>query len=185
MEMLTLKEAAERLGVMRYNIMYLMETGAITASKVEPFEGQFWHEKTEVLFTAEALEEARAEFERRKFLHVFEQFGYVVEPDAKFAFGPGWEQILRNALTKLTAIPGPPKVTGGKEKFGAMVLHIDHDWTHKDEIKAIRDAYKLFSTETCEECGRPGHLRKGPHLWKTTCEKHAHLVGELPDSGQF
>lgn len=176
--MISIKDAAERLGVNIVNLMNLIDVGAVTPSKVVRHEGELWHEKTEIEVSPDDLAAFQAELERRRFPHVREQFGYVVKPDAHFAFGPGWENILRSALTKLTAIPGPPRVDGGKEKFGAMVLHIEHDRTHTDEIKAIRAAYKLFSEETCEECGKPGHLRKGRNLWKTTCEKHAHLVGE-------
>ena len=117
----------------------------------------------------------------RRFAHVFEQFGYVVEPDARFRFGEGWEQILRSALTKLSAVSGPPRVSGGKEKGGCLVLHVAHDPAQREAVEAIRADLRKRSLTVCEECGKAGRLRMGIAQFKTTCEDHAHLVGPLRD----
>lgn len=179
MEKLTLKEAADTLGVMQLRLLELVELGAISPAVVDKIGGNIYDRGTVVLFTAADLEDARAVIDRRKFRHVIEQHGDVLAPDAAFYFGPGWEPILRDALTALAAIPAV-KVTGGKEKFGAMVIHTAHDWTRTNDIKAIRETYHAASLATCEECGKPGRLIKGSP-WKTCCDDHARLAGVLPE----
>lgn len=194
--MLTIKEAAELLDVQWLYLMHIIHVGDVRPSVCELHDGAVWHELSRFEFSDNDLENFRAEIERRKFPHVHDQHAYVVEPDAEFACGPGWEQIIRSVATKLGTLPGPPRITGGKEKFGSLILYVSYDIIPEkydlkdislgDTIEDIREAARQKSVTICEECGEPGRLRMSYSWTKTTCEQHAHLVDNLrEDDGEI
>lgn len=61
METMTLKEAADRLGVMEMRLLELVDVGAISPSVVERKDGNLWSRETVVLFSADDIEQARAD----------------------------------------------------------------------------------------------------------------------------
>lgn len=194
--MLTIKEAAERLDVQWLYLMHIIHVGDVRPSVCELYDGEVWHELSRFEFSADDLEAFRAEIERRRFPHVREQHGDVVETDARFACGPGWEQIIRSVATKLSALPGPPRISGGKEKFGSLTLYVFYDIileeydvkdiSLRDAVEDIREAGRKKSVTICEECGEPGRLRMSYSRSKTTCDRHAHIVDYLhEDDGEI
>ncbi|MBP2563391.1 hypothetical protein J2857_006190 [Neorhizobium galegae] len=120
---------------------------------------------------------------------IYEQYGTVIKAGARFTCGPGWEQIIRSVAEKLATLPGPPRLTGGKEQFGSLVLYDSRvifceeydlkDIFPKESVQAIFEAVRKLSVTVCEECGQPGRLRIGASWTKTTCDRHAHLVNNL------
>lgn len=189
--MLTLAQAAERLNVTGLYLMHVIDVGDLRPSLYNAADGDVWHQDTEIAFSETDLDAFGTEIERRRFRHLHEQLGYLVAPEAEFAFGPGWEQIVRSAAQQLTTLPGRVRFSGGKEKFGSLTLYVSYDIFHEkhglkdilyDAVATIRETARKRSLTFCEECGEPGRLRMGYSIAKTTCDRHAHLVGPLRDN---
>ena len=191
--MIGIKEAAERLGVSILYLMKIIEVGDVVPTTVNRHDGELWREETEILFSDSDLEVFAAEIRERRFEHVFVQHGHVLDKDASFAFGKGWERIVRELATALGALDGPPRITGGKEKFGSLIVRIEYQRTQMKAVEVLKEAARKKSVTICEECGQPGRLRMGVSICKTTCNRHAHLaapfrdddgeINDLPPSG--
>jgi hypothetical protein len=67
-----------------------------------------------------------------------------------------------------------------KEKFGGLRFYIG---TGDDKLWDIITEYEKMSYITCEECGKPGELRKdGGNYggwWQTLCDKHYTEIKEI------
>jgi hypothetical protein len=61
-----------------------------------------------------------------------------------------------------------PRCVETKEKYGILRFYMD-DGT--DEMYEAIDAAEEESSETCEMCGKPGELNKGP-WYSTLCPEH-------------
>ncbi|AYM66192.1 hypothetical protein G6L68_25240 [Agrobacterium fabrum] len=181
-ELLSLEEAAKLIEVDKLHLMHIIDVGDVVPALVILHDGTVWHEKAEFGFTSADIIRFQEERDRRRFKHVHEQFGYVVPATAKFECGPGWETVIRRLADKLGAFPGPPKLVGGKEKFGSFQSRIvAHSPKHDERIDdLVREARKLSLT-LCDECGAPGRLRMGHSIAKTTCDRHAFLAEPLRD----
>ncbi|PTV70197.1 hypothetical protein [Agrobacterium pusense] len=179
-DLIPLAEAAKMIGMYQTAVWHIIDVGDVLPALTILHDGTVWHEKAEFGFTAADIIRFQEERDRRKFKHVHEQHSYVVPAAAKFACGPGWENVIRQLAERLGRLPGPPKLVDGKEKFGSfqcrIVLHTSERMPELDEL--AREARKLSLT-ICEECGAPGRLRMGQNIAKTTCDRHAHLAGPL------
>lgn len=176
----TLEDAAKMTGMAQTTIWHIIDVGDIIPALTILHDGTVWHEQSEFGFTAADIITFQEERERRGFRHVHEQFGYVVPSTAKFSCGPGWETVIRRLAERLGRLPGPPKLVGGKEKFGSFQSRIvPHSPQRDDAIDELARETRKLSLTICEECGAPGRLRMGISIAKTTCDRHAHLAGEL------
>jgi hypothetical protein len=97
-----------------------------------------------------------------------------------FECGDGWEPLIRALSGKLEALiaaqPEDERATASqvKEKFGTLRFYMDGATDAMYErIAEAEDE----SAHTCEECGKPGHLR-GKGWVFTACDDHA---GEVPE----
>lgn len=107
----------------------------------------------------------------------------TISEDASFAFDIGWRQLLQSAAERLETYPSAWKatITGGKEKFGCLVLHIACDAEQpgcRSELERLREEVRLRSLATCDICGQNGRLRLSS-IAKTVCDKHAAVLGDL------
>ncbi len=179
-ELIPLAEAAKMIGVSQSWLWRVIEVADVVPALTILHDGTVWHEQAEFGFTAADIVRFQEERDRRQFKHVFEQFGYVLPATAKFACGPGWETVIRRLADKLGQLPGPPKLVGGKEKFGSFQSRIvSHSTEHDERIDdLVREARKLSLT-ICDECGAPGRLRMGINIAKTTCDRHAFLAAPM------
>lgn len=176
-ELLPLEEAAKMIGVSQSWLWRVIEVGDVVPALTILHHGTVWHEQAEFGFTAADIVRFQEERDRRRFKHVYEQFGYVVPATAKFACGPGWETVIRRLADKLGQLPGPPKLVGGKEKFGSFQSSVSPSGDRTAEVDALQREARKLSLTLCEECGAPGRLRMGICIAKTTCDRHAHLAG--------
>ncbi|RVH69215.1 hypothetical protein CN198_14240 [Sinorhizobium meliloti] len=180
--MIGIKEAAERLGVSSLYLRKIIDVGDVVPSVVNRHDGELWHKQTEILFSESDLKAFAAEIRERRFHHVFAQHGYVVLADAKFACGKGWERVIRELATGLGAIPGPPpRLTGGKEKFGSFVAFVSCEDDQREAANALCEAARKKSLTICEECGGPARLRMGHGRCLTLCDRHSRLTHPLRD----
>lgn len=114
----------------------------------------------------------------------------TISEDASFAFDIGWRQLLQSAAERLETYPSAWKatITGGKEKFGCLVLHIACDYDQRgcrSELERLREEIRLRSLSTCDICSGQGRLRLSS-IAKTVCDKHAAVLGDLrEDDGQW
>ncbi len=178
--LMSLKEASKLTGMFQTAIWWIIDVGDILPALTILHDGTVWHEEAEFGFTAADIVRFQEERDRRKFKHVHEQFSYVVPATAKFDCGPGWETVIRQLAERLGRLPGPPKLVGGNEKFGSFQCRIvPHKAERDDAIDELARETRKLSLTICEECGAPGRLRVGQNIAKTTCDRHAHLVGPL------
>ncbi|MEI3807581.1 hypothetical protein V6R85_23965 [Agrobacterium sp. CCNWLW32] len=181
-DLISLEEAGKLLGMYQTALWHIIDVGDVIPALTILHDGTVWHEKAEFGFTSEDIIRFLEERDRRKFKHVHEQFGYVVPATAEFACGPGWETVIRRLADRLGALPGPPKLVGGKEKFGSFQSRIvTHSPEHDERIDELAREARKLSLTICEECGALGRLRMGVNIAKTTCDRHAHLAGPLRD----
>lgn len=101
-----------------------------------------------------------------------------------FDHGDGWFDIIWEASSKIEPIIAsliekykddkdfqeyPPRATQVKEKFGTLRFYMSSETV---EISKIIDEAESKSEVTCEDCGKPGVLRKGGWL-RTLCDEHS------------
>lgn len=181
-DLIPLEEAAKLIGVSQSWVWRVIDVGDVLPALTILHDGTVWHEEAVFGFAPDDIPRFQEERDRRNFKHVHDQFGYVVPATAKFECGPGWETVIRRLADRLGQLPGPPKLVGGKEKFGSfqsrIVMHTPEHDERIDDL--VREARKLSLT-ICDECGAPGRLRMGINIAKTTCDRHAHLAGPLRD----
>ncbi len=124
------------------------------------------------------------------------KFANRLAPRARLDFGPGWGMLLRVALHWLDGCTvdfseGIPKfqedtvrgvLMSGKEKYGCLVIRVDHHPERYDEVEQFRERVRKQSLSICEKCGRRGRLRFSYHRIKTYCDDHAYLAEPIdPD----
>ena len=96
-----------------------------------------------------------------------------------FDCGDGWEPLIRGLSEKIEAYnndhPESPVIAFQvKEKFGGLWFYVD------GAIKEILDLiqeYEERSEKICEQCGKPGKLRKGAWLLTLCDECHKRRDG--------
>ena len=117
--------------------------------------------------------------------------------------GPGWQHIVATLSTAIQQhiesankhrqwliehgkmkyhelIPEPVEqvtVAQVKEKYGDLRFYYDGG---DDHIAGMVTMAELWASQTCEECGKPGHLRYDLPWHKTLCDIHyaERLVGK-------
>lgn len=80
--------------------------------------------------------------------------------------GDGWYSIIDTLAAKLE--PMNVEATQVKEKFGSLTVYVSR---RDDAISAALKEAAQQSLKTCEICGQPGELNKGPWL-KVRCKEH-------------
>lgn len=99
---------------------------------------------------------------------------YINVEGAYAGVGDGWLPLVDDCLQELLANKIAFKISTIKEKFGGLRLYIDTEpgdnWRNGQDIIT---KYECKSFVVCEECGRPGHPRKGGWI-KTLCTQHAY-----------
>lgn len=123
MKMIGIDDAAARLGVTPLYLRHIIDVGDVMPTVVDRYEGELWRAETVILFSETDLAAFEAEIRERRFHHVFEQHGYVVPADAKFACAKGWERVIRKLATELSAIPGPPPDSVAARRSSARSSH--------------------------------------------------------------
>jgi hypothetical protein len=99
--------------------------------------------------------------------------------DCKSCVGPGWGPLLDELHAELQVAYPDYEAEQVKEKFGILRVYVT-----PSEADGIVVRYENRSGHICEECGRPGRLRKGGWL-RTLCDEcrvargERDLVGEL------
>ncbi|MCJ2074437.1 hypothetical protein MKK68_02010 [Methylobacterium sp. E-016] len=89
------------------------------------------------------------------------------------ATGPGWLWLWEGGAQAIVAsgVPRSFKTEDMKEKFGEIRWYhqADEDCQYAEDII---DAVEHLSAFVCEDCGRPGRIRKGGWL-RCLCDLHA------------
>ena len=83
------------------------------------------------------------------------------------AFGPGWNDIVLDLHNKLVKENPEYFIAQIKEKFSTLRYYVG-PMTEQGHMY-ISDAENK-SSQTCEECGRPGELRQDGYWIVTLCE---------------
>lgn len=105
--------------------------------------------------------------------------------------GDGWAAIVLNIIVVGSAYPDHWNFRFHRawRNRGRMRIHVTTD---SEEIEAANATVALAeiawhrSGQTCEICGRGGHLRLGKRYALTLCRDHEDLVGERhPDDGRI
>lgn len=182
--MIDLKEACALLGVSPFFVRAIIEVGEVTPSVTVPGDGQIWDEGTDFLFSEADIDRFRTDISKRRFVELRERHAYNILPDAEFRFGPGWSHLIRQASA--AAVGFDPawavKIRHGKEKLGCLILSFDYEGDEpRTPVFRLEESIRKKSLTICEECGQPGRLRMGHMICKTTCDRHAHLIGEPRD----
>jgi hypothetical protein len=103
----------------------------------------------------------------------------AVLPDRKeMRFLDGWARVLEPLLRELSEA-GDARLVMAKEKFGEMRVQVSPpgDERFRDSIECLR----LRSRFVCEQCGKPGRLRRRSDGWMfAACDEHGHGVVPLP-----
>ena len=89
--------------------------------------------------------------------------------------GDGWYDLIDGALTAIekhcaTVNAKPPAILQVKQKIGQLRIYFR---PYDEIIRSIIDDAERKSAMTCEQCGRPGKLVKGPHI-RVTCGRDHH-----------
>ena len=109
----------------------------------------------------------------------------------KVDVGDGWAAIVLNLIVVGSRYPEHWnfKFHRAWRACGRMQIHVTTD---SDDIEAVNATTALSeiawhrSGQTCEICGRGGHLRLGQRYALTLCRDHEYLVGERhPDDGRI
>ena len=81
--------------------------------------------------------------------------------------GDGWLEILERLAEDLVALGWDRGVYQIKEKFGGLRFYLRDEAT-TEMCERVEQAQEE-SLRTCEDCGRPGRLRKFG-WWRTLCD---------------
>jgi len=178
---MSLAEAARSLGVPQYRLLYVIDASGLKPSVLVPDNGSIWSRSAEFGFSERDLDVFRDELDRRQFKELRSEFKEMIAGDAELAMGPGWASILAGFLSRIGVHAGERKavLVYAKEKFGNIQIGFSCDEALAEIVAAEESELRRQSLATCEECGSQGRLRLGWSICKTTCERHAHLVGKL------
>ena len=86
--------------------------------------------------------------------------------------GPGWLPLIEVLDRQLRRFDPDYRIEQVKEKFGGLRYYIitSDDCTNTDRMYAVIDAIESLSFRICENCGRPGEIRKGGWI-RTLCDE--------------
>jgi hypothetical protein len=87
--------------------------------------------------------------------------------DWQKAVGPGWKDLVKQAVTLIETVGG--EVFDIKEKFGALRIY----YAAVSSIDTLIDSIEERSAITCEFCGKTGSICSlpGGHWLKCMCEQ--------------
>lgn len=88
--------------------------------------------------------------------------------------GPGWLHILLELDQKMREIAPELRWRGIEEKFGELRARPDIKTIPSgvlDQARELVHAARRKSAATCEECGKPGMLRKEHGPLRTRCDQ--------------
>ncbi|NKM65346.1 hypothetical protein GFL58_30995 [Rhizobium leguminosarum bv. viciae] len=179
-DLMTLRDAADVLGVDVVTLVHIIEVGDTVPTPPVPKDYK------DIVFTADDIERFKTEVSRRRFLDFKSDYAdvYVHDegPGARgLEFGPGWLGILKEFCDSLREFQNAgyrARLRWGKEKFGALRLFTDHTSELAAYIGERRGIAYGKSLRTCQECGELARLRFGHSICLTLCDRHKHLVGE-------
>jgi hypothetical protein len=96
----------------------------------------------------------------------------ITKKTVGFDCGNGWEPFVRKALQRLADLGPEIRVTQVKQKLAGLTIYFDCPKELETQCHEIVREADLEAARTCEECGKPGLLRKGG--WEEIlCEEHA------------
>ncbi len=95
-----------------------------------------------------------------------------------FECGPGWFDLILELSVAIEAIAQRMKAEGTEEnrlpyamqvteKFGELRFYVGNEY---HEFSHLIEAAEARSEEICEECGKPGSLRKKDGWYSTACD---------------
>jgi hypothetical protein len=98
-----------------------------------------------------------------------------------FECGNGWFELLKDLLNEMRQLCEHTKnkirVSQIKEKYGTLRFYWDNVTEFEDGIECAENALFMateraggVSGEICEECGKPGKLRRPNYWYFTACE---------------
>ncbi|WP_157884572.1 hypothetical protein [Neorhizobium galegae] len=192
-ELLTVHEAAERLGTDVMTLVEIVNVGDIVPA-ISPKPrvlsgGEVWKNWREIRLSEDDIALFKAEISRRRFEDFKADYSDIYTPDSRpggrgLEFGPGWTNILKTYADGLRSLVIEGKQAAwlrwGKEKFGALRLFSDYILSVERQVIDLHREAHRSSLVTCQECGEPARLRFGYGVCLTLCERHKHIVGE-PD----
>ena len=85
-----------------------------------------------------------------------------------FDVGDGWFSILYMLSAALSSLDNVPVAFQVKEKFGGLRFY--YDGGDFKTCNALIEIAERAAWVTCEDCGKPGKLRKGGWL-RTLCDE--------------
>ena len=85
--------------------------------------------------------------------------------------GPGWLPLIEVLDKQLTVLDPYYDIVQIKEKFGGLRYYIatSEGCANAGRMYAIIDTIESLSFRICEDCGRPGEIRKGGWI-RTLCD---------------
>ncbi|MGO4566096.1 hypothetical protein AB4Z52_13695 [Rhizobium sp. 2YAF20] len=191
-KLIPIRDAADIIGCDFYALIRVIEYGDLMPAgmpaDLDPRK-KFWSRHLDdIRFSPEDIERFRYEINhRRKHVDFIQDYADILDFDTgpgsrTLEQGPGWDRLLCELGDGLRVLQRPdwrPKLYFSKEKFGCMQAHVsDFDRERRLPLDMLIERIRRKSLRTCEECGEPGRLRWGSFL-KTTCDRHAFVVGTL------
>lgn len=177
--MIGIREAADQLGVADIFLAAIIDVGEVVPTSM--ISGSVWEVFDTVQFSTSDLIMFAAEIELRRFVAVKAAHSRVIDPDASFSFSKGWTSLLADLAVELAKMDGPPRIIGGKEKMGSLILRVDYERSQMKAVEVLKEGIRKRSVTICDECGAPGRLRMGVNIAKTTCDEHTRLAHPLRD----
>lgn len=98
---------------------------------------------------------------------------YWTPEEIRASVGPGWSSLVETLIDDLFAFGWDGELRQIKEKFGALRFYIGavEDAELFKKLHARIAIAEQESAETCETCGKPGHIR-GIGWVKAICDYH-------------
>lgn len=111
-------------------------------------------------------------------------------PMFRFECKDGWFELLQDLINEIKEFserlgpvrfgfdddPMPLKVLQVKEKYGSLRFYTNWD---NEELSNLVDIAESRSATTCEECGKPGVLRKSGMWLYVSCDEHAEVSRDI------
>jgi hypothetical protein len=97
--------------------------------------------------------------------------GYTRE-QAKMSVGIGWHSLIDMVYDKRSTMQYPPTIIQVKEKFGGLRIYYAYPTDDGTGFEDLVIKIEKQSYTVCEECGKPGSLRKSG-WYRTLCDDHA------------
>ena len=81
--------------------------------------------------------------------------------------GPGWTPLIQRVYNAREAIGTPVGIIQVKEKYGGLRIYTEY---RDEELERTIIEVGKESFTVCEECGKPGTLRKRNSVYFTACD---------------